>query len=97
MNPHFLEELDALIAKRKHELPDGSYTSDLFKKGIDRILRKVGEETGEFIIACKNNDPIEIKNEAADLLFHTLVALHARGLSLKEVTEILEERHFKAD
>ena len=91
----FLEKLDNLIAERKHNPEKGSYTSSLFENGLDRILRKVGEESGETIIAAKNQDKDELTNEAADLLFHLMVALHASGLSLQDVDRLLEQRHQK--
>ncbi len=90
-----LKELDLLIASRKSNRPEGAYTSTLFNAGLDRILRKVGEESGELIIAAKNHDPVEISNEAADLLFHIMVMLHQEGLSLESVAQVLKERHLK--
>jgi phosphoribosyl-ATP pyrophosphohydrolase len=89
----FLYDLDTFIEKRKHELPEGSYTTSLFKAGIDRILRKVGEETGEVIIAAKNKDNHELANETCDLLFHVLVMLRHQGLSLNDIDEVLRKRH----
>jgi len=94
-NKNFIFELDQLIKKRKEEAPEGAYTTSLFKAGVDRILRKIGEESGELIIASKNNDLEEIKNESADLLFHLLVLLRSHNLSLTDVIEILEKRHQK--
>ncbi|MGE4170580.1 MAG: phosphoribosyl-ATP diphosphatase [Candidatus Margulisiibacteriota bacterium] len=90
---HFLVTLDQLIAKRKAELPEDSYTTTLFKAGVDRILRKVGEESGEVIIAAKNHDKTELAGEGADLLYHLMVLLHAEGLSLADVVRVLEDRH----
>ena len=89
----FLKKLDGLIADRKKELPEGSYTTSLFQAGIDRICRKVGEESGELIIAAKNHDPEELKNESADLIYHIMVLLHEEGLSLEDAVGVLEERH----
>ena len=91
----FLEKLDDIIADRKQHPQAGSYTTSLFEKGIDRILRKVGEESGEAIIAAKNQDKDELTNEAEVLIFHLIVALHASGLSLKDVDRLLEQRHQK--
>lgn len=88
-----LSTLDALLKSRKNQLPEGSYTTSLFKGGLDRILRKVGEEAGEVIIAAKNQDANELKNEVADLLYHVMVLLHDQGLSLQDVSDILDERH----
>ena len=89
----FLEELDNIIKQRKIDLPEQSYTTTLFKQGDDRILRKVSEEAGEFIIAVKNKDITELKNEAADLLFHVMVALRNQGVGIDDVINILKERH----
>ena len=89
----FFDTLDELIRKRKEDRPEGSYTTELFDQGIDRILRKVGEEAGEVIIAGKNQDKEEITNETADLMYHLIVHLHAQGLSLKDVTKVLQDRH----
>ena len=89
----FLNELDSIIEERKKTLPEGSYTTTLFQGGIDRILRKVGEEAGEVIIAAKNHDKDELSNEVSDLLFHIMVLLQDQGLSLKDVVSVLEARH----
>lgn len=89
----FIHELQTLIQDRQKNLKDGSYTSDLFKHGIDRILRKVGEESGEFIIASKNGDANEITAECADLIYHVLVALTQSGVSFSEVEKELSSRH----
>ena len=89
----FLEELESIIASRKENPSDDSYTSSLFKEGLDRILRKVGEETGEVIIAAKNNDSKELGNEVSDLLYHLLVLLQNQGLSLKDIDSVLRSRH----
>ena len=70
----------------------GSYTNYLFDKGLDKILKKVGEEATEIVIAAKNPDPEEIKYEAADLLYHLMVLLCERGVSWDEVTEELSRR-----
>ena len=89
----FLEELTNII-KTRHESPSsGSYTSSLFQEGLDRILRKVGEEAGEVVIAAKNDDLGELSNEAADLLFHLMVLLEQRGLSLPDIEQTLRDRH----
>lgn len=79
--------------KRKQDLPDKSYTADLFRGGVDRILKKVGEEAGEVIIAAKNSDKKELTHEVADLLFHLQVLLVEQGLSLQEIVEELHKRH----
>ena len=88
-----MDELERVIAKREAEMPEGAYTTYLFEKGVDKILKKVGEEAGEVIIAAKNRDPEELKWEVADLLYHVLVLLREQKLPLDEVLSVLEERH----
>jgi phosphoribosyl-ATP pyrophosphohydrolase len=90
---NFLLELEELLKNRRETLPDKSYTANLFRDGIDRILKKVGEEAGELIIAAKNPETQELVHEAADLLFHVQMALVERGLSIKDVVRELERRH----
>ena len=90
---NFLSKLEDTLRKRKQELPENSYTSNLFKEGLDRILKKVGEEASEVIIASKNNDKSEFIHEVADLLFHVEVLLVQKGYSLKDVVDELERRH----
>lgn len=87
-----LNRLEGLIAQREAERPEGAYTTYLFEKGIDKILKKVGEEAGEVIIAAKNRDPKELKWEVADLLFHLMVMLREQKLPLDEVFAELEGR-----
>ena len=89
----FLIELENILKKRKEELPENSYTSALFRDGIDRILKKVGEEAGEVIIAAKNQDEHELIHEIADLLFHRQVLIADKGISIKDITEELKKRH----
>jgi phosphoribosyl-ATP pyrophosphohydrolase/phosphoribosyl-AMP cyclohydrolase len=89
----FLAELDALVAQRHAERPEGSYTTRLFDSGIRRIAQKVGEEGVETALAAVVQDDEALLGEAADLLFHLTVALRARGLSLEEVVGVLSERH----
>lgn len=91
----FLLELENILKDRKQKLPEGSYTSKLFKGGVDRILKKVGEEAGEVIIAAKNEDKKELIHEVADLLFHTQVLLVEKNINLSEVVEELKNRHSK--
>ncbi|OKO89164.1 Phosphoribosyl-AMP cyclohydrolase [Geobacillus proteiniphilus] len=88
-----LNELEQIIAKRDAERPEGSYTTYLFEKGVDKILKKVGEEAAEVIIAAKNQNHEELKWEAADLLYHLLVLLREQKLPLDAVLETLAERH----
>jgi phosphoribosyl-ATP pyrophosphohydrolase/phosphoribosyl-AMP cyclohydrolase len=84
--------LARVIHQRNVERPANSYTVRLLEGGIDKILKKVGEEAGEVVIAAKNHSPEEISWEVADLLYHTLVMLEAEGVSLSEVAEELEKR-----
>ena len=88
-----LKTLGNIIAEREREMPEGSYTTYLFKEGVDKILKKVGEEASEVIIAAKNRSHEELKWEAADLIYHLLVLLQEQKLPLKEVLRVLEERH----
>ncbi len=90
-----IEELYKVVLERKQNKQEGSYTCYLFEKGIDKILKKVGEESAETIIAAKNNDNNELKNEICDLLYHILVLMAEQNLSWNEVKEILEERRQK--
>ena len=89
----FLITLDQFIRQRKQNMPEGSYTTDLFTKGTDRICRKIGEEAAELIVAAKNDDRAEITNEAADLVYHLMVLLHQHQLSLADVQACLKDRH----
>jgi phosphoribosyl-AMP cyclohydrolase / phosphoribosyl-ATP pyrophosphohydrolase len=90
-----LKRLEQVIIDREKEMPEGAYTTYLFEKGVDKILKKVGEEAAEVIIAAKNRDPEELKWESADLLYHLLVLLVEQGLPFTEVLKTLEERHNK--
>lgn len=85
--------LEKLIQKRFDERPEGAYTTYLFEKGVDKILKKVGEEASEVIIAAKNRDHEELKWEAADLIYHLLVLLQEQNLPFKEVLNVLNERN----
>jgi len=104
INPNFSDDLGAvlenlfrLIENRKRELPQGSYTTYLFNEGLDKILKKIGEESSETIIAAKNEDKPALVSETADLLYHLLVLLVERGVSLHEVRdELLERRQEKS-
>ena len=87
-----LRELYEVIKSRQRERPEGSYTTYLFDKGLDKILKKVGEESAETIIAAKNDDPKQLVSETADLLYHLLVMLVARGVDLNEVRDELAQR-----
>lgn len=88
-------QLEAIIADRKNNPSEKSYTSSLFEKGINKIAQKVGEEAVELVIEAKDNDADLFKNEAADLLFHYLILLQAKGHTLSEIQDILISRHQK--
>jgi phosphoribosyl-ATP pyrophosphohydrolase/phosphoribosyl-AMP cyclohydrolase len=90
-----LSFLEAIIRDRKLNPKEGSYTTQLFESGINKVAQKVGEEAVEMIIEAKDNNPQLFLNEAADLLFHYLVLLSAKGHSLQEVVRILKQRHNK--
>jgi phosphoribosyl-ATP pyrophosphohydrolase/phosphoribosyl-AMP cyclohydrolase len=94
-NSNFLFQLEQIIADRKNNPSEKSYTSSLFEKGINKIAQKVGEEAVELVIESKDNDANLFKNEAADLLFHYLILLQAKGHSLSEIQDILISRHKK--
>ncbi|MBS0516468.1 MAG: bifunctional phosphoribosyl-AMP cyclohydrolase/phosphoribosyl-ATP diphosphatase HisIE [Proteobacteria bacterium] len=89
----FLAELDALVARRERERPAGSYTTRLFEGGIRRIAQKVGEEGVETALAAVAQDEAALRGEAADLIFHLLVLLRARGIDLADVVGELRARH----
>jgi phosphoribosyl-ATP pyrophosphohydrolase/phosphoribosyl-AMP cyclohydrolase len=90
-----LSRLESTIAQRDAERPEGAYTTYLFEKGLDKILKKIGEETAEVIIAGKNRDTKELRSEAADLIFHLLVLLREQQIPFDDVLEELEFRHRK--
>ncbi len=87
-----LSKLYNLIKERKENPVEGSYTNYLFDKGIDKILKKVGEESAEVIIAAKNPDLTELQYELSDLDYHSLVLMVERGLELKDIAEELKKR-----
>lgn len=89
----FLVYLQELIDQRMREMPEGSYTTKLFSKGINKIAQKVGEEAVELIIEAKDQNDDLFLNEAADLLFHTMVLLTAKGFDIHDVISVLSERH----
>ncbi|MEN3972530.1 bifunctional phosphoribosyl-AMP cyclohydrolase/phosphoribosyl-ATP diphosphatase HisIE [Sphingomicrobium sp. XHP0235] len=91
--PHFLAQLEAVIAERGSADPEDSYTARLMNKGIKRIAQKVGEEGVETALAATVGDREELTNEAADLLYHLLVLLRASDLTLAHVTDELKRRH----
>jgi phosphoribosyl-ATP pyrophosphohydrolase/phosphoribosyl-AMP cyclohydrolase len=87
-----LQELYSVIEQRKEKRPDGSYTTYLFSSGLDKILKKVGEEATETIVAAKNSDSQRLVSETGDLLYHLLVLLVERGVTLDEISRELKER-----
>jgi phosphoribosyl-ATP pyrophosphohydrolase/phosphoribosyl-AMP cyclohydrolase len=89
----FLAELDALVARRELERPDGSYTTRLFAAGVRHMAQKVGEEGVETALAAVAQDDAALLGEAADLVFHLTVLLRSRGLGLQDVSAVLENRH----
>lgn len=90
-----LYTLEKVIEEREKTRPEGAYTTYLFEKGVDKILKKVGEESAEVIIAAKNRDKDELKWEAADLIYHLMVLLREQELPFNEVLKILNKRHDK--
>ncbi|NLK71121.1 MAG: phosphoribosyl-ATP diphosphatase [Clostridiales bacterium] len=84
-----------IVSQRKETFEEGSYTCYLFSKGEDKILKKCGEECAEMIIAAKNNDNEELKNEISDLLYHIMVLCVEKNLPFSEVEKVLEERKNK--
>lgn len=92
----FLADLEQLLASRKTADPQSSYTASLYEKGIKRIAQKVGEEGVETALAATVEDRDELKNEAADLLYHLCVLLSASNLSMTDVIQVLKSRHQKA-
>jgi phosphoribosyl-ATP pyrophosphohydrolase/phosphoribosyl-AMP cyclohydrolase len=91
-----LARLESIIEERERTRPEGSYTTYLFAQGVDKILKKLGEETAETIIAAKNGDNAELRSESADLLFHLMVLWRARGLDASEVWDELDRRFGRA-
>jgi phosphoribosyl-ATP pyrophosphohydrolase/phosphoribosyl-AMP cyclohydrolase len=89
----FLDYLKQVIHSRKLQLDENSYTASLFKKGINKVAQKVGEEAVELVIEAKDNNRDLFKGEAADLLFHFLVLLEQKEIDLDEVIEVLQNRH----
>lgn len=89
----FLDHLQSLIQSRKRELPENSYTTKLFRKGTGKIAQKVGEEAVELVIEAMGTDDQAFLNEAADLMYHYMVLLVEKGVTLEEVAGILAQRH----
>lgn len=91
--PFSVEGLYRLLQGRKDQLPEGSYTTYLFQKGMDKILKKVGEESTEVIIAGRGGDKRETVYEIADLMYHVMVMMVEMGISVEDVTQELASRH----
>ncbi|MBX2921080.1 MAG: bifunctional phosphoribosyl-AMP cyclohydrolase/phosphoribosyl-ATP diphosphatase HisIE [Chitinophagaceae bacterium] len=91
----FLYYLEDIIELRKKASPEESYVARLFQKGINKIAQKVGEEAVETVIEAKDNDEALFLNESADLLFHYLILLNAKGYKLSDVVNVLKDRHSK--
>jgi phosphoribosyl-ATP pyrophosphohydrolase/phosphoribosyl-AMP cyclohydrolase len=89
----FLQQLEQVIAERRSEAPEGSYTASLLASGRQRIAQKVGEEGVELALAGVGDDRARVVSETADLLYHVLVLLAVRDISLNEVLQELERRH----
>jgi phosphoribosyl-ATP pyrophosphohydrolase/phosphoribosyl-AMP cyclohydrolase len=91
----FVYKLEQVINQRIEDDNSESYTNKLYKKGINKMAQKVGEEAVELIIEAKDNDIDLFKNEAADLIYHLLILLKAKGINLENIEEVLKERHKK--
>lgn len=89
----FIFELEQIVNQRIDNNIKESYTNKLFRKGINKVAQKVGEEAVELIIEAKDDDPVLFKNEAADLLYHLLILLKAKNISFSEIEEVLLNRH----
>ncbi len=90
-----LDQLRLVVADRRQNPVEGSYTTYLFDKGLDKICKKIGEESAEVIIAAKNHDPEELALEAADLLYHLLVLLEASQVGNEDLWQVLAKRRMK--
>lgn len=91
----FIYELEKTIQQRIEHKEEGSYTNELFEEGINKVAQKVGEEAVELIIEAKDNNEALFVSEAADLLYHFLILLKAKNLTLEKIEEKLKERHLK--
>lgn len=90
-----IKELYKVIKDRKNNEVSGSYTNYLFKEGLDKILKKLGEENTEVIIAGKNDDSVQIINEVCDYIYHMLVFLAEKDISIEDIEDVLKERRKK--
>jgi phosphoribosyl-ATP pyrophosphohydrolase/phosphoribosyl-AMP cyclohydrolase len=89
----FLDYLTGVIKQRREQSPDTSYTASLFAKGINKMAQKVGEEAVELVIEAKDDNEDLFLNEGADLLFHYMILLEAKGYSLQDIIRVLQSRH----
>ncbi|WP_025786233.1 bifunctional phosphoribosyl-AMP cyclohydrolase/phosphoribosyl-ATP diphosphatase HisIE [Sporosarcina sp. D27] len=92
-----IQQVAKQIQNRKSNPKEGAYTTYLFREGIDKILKKVGEETTEVVIGAKNNDLNETANELADLTYHILVLMEELGLSIEDVKSVLKSRRMEEE
>ncbi len=92
-NPNFLAYLEDIIEQRSKASADESYVAKMLAKGINKVAQKVGEEAVELVIEAKDNNPDLFLGEAADLMFHFLLLLNAKGFKLQQVNEVLQNRH----
>ncbi len=88
----FLYQLEETISQRIDNNNEKSYTNQLYRRGINKVAQKVGEEAVELVIEAKDNDDVLFKNEAADLMYHYLILLKAKGFKMSDIETILEER-----
>ena len=88
----FLYRLEETISQRIDQNIEGSYTNELYRRGINKVAQKVGEEAVELVIEAKDNNDELFKNEAADLMYHYLILLKAKGFTLEEIEEVLKDR-----
>lgn len=95
VNKTALYDMYEVVKSRKGTKSEGSYTCYLFEQGLDKILKKCGEENAEMLIAAKNQDKEELANEASDLLYHMMVLLVQNGVELDDVMNVLDERSKK--
>jgi phosphoribosyl-ATP pyrophosphohydrolase/phosphoribosyl-AMP cyclohydrolase len=92
-NKDFLYELEKIVAERKESMPEGSYTTHLFNKGINKIAQKVGEEATEVVIEAIDDNRELLLEESSDLLYHLIVLLQAKGCTLNDISDVLRKRH----
>ena len=89
----FIYELEATISQRIDDNDENSYTNQLYRRGINKVAQKVGEEAVELVIEAKDNDANLFKNEAADLMYHYILLLKAKGFTMNDIEDVLKERN----